>query len=263
MRTIELTLIAHALRAAADVLDPPDPPTAAVLVSPLSPAAGPVPAPIVEAAVPTPIRALEPLSAPDPPLDTVQQELAGLYASCVINPEHATEVGGIVSRILGYKSFYGQVEEATGVPWYVVAAIHSLEADLDFSTHLFNGDPLSSRTVEYPPGQPKTGEPPFSWIESASAAMAYDNLAGQTDWALGVMLDRIERYNGLGYRYRNVPSPYLWSFTNHYTSGRFVADHDYNPDSVSKEAGAAALIKYMQQSGAITLTYNAEARRYE
>jgi lysozyme family protein len=231
-------LFARALRAAADALDPP-----VVVVVPETP---PPPPTIVVVPVPVPVPAPAPAA-----LTPIQQALAALFASCAISPEHVAEVSSIVDRILQYQDSYAEVEAATGVPWYVVASIHSLEADLDFTCHLYNGDPLSARTVNEPTGRPIAGIPPFTWIKSAIDALDYDGLSGQSCWAMGVALDRVERYNGLGYRYRGFPSPYLWSGTNHYTAGRFVADHVFDPKSVSKQCGVAALIQALTARGTI------------
>ena len=57
---------------------------------------------------------------------------------------------------------------------------------------------------------------------------------------------------GFGYRSRDVATPYLWSYSQHYTKGRFVADHVFNPNAVSKQAGAAVLLKALQAK-ALTL----------
>ena len=54
-------------------------------------------------------------------------------------------------------------------------------------------------------------------------------------------LDRLERYNGLGYRRRGRPSPYLWSYSGHYDKGKYVADGRFDPDAESKQCGGAAL----------------------
>jgi lysozyme family protein len=40
-----------------------------------------------------------------------------------------------------------------------------------------------------------------------------------------------------------VATPYLWSYSDHYDKGKFVADGKYNPDAVSKQVGAAILLK--------------------
>ena len=47
----------------------------------------------------------------------------------------------------------------------------------------------------------------------------------------------------MGYRKRSVATPYLWSFTNHYDKGKFVADGKYDAEAISKQVGAAILLK--------------------
>lgn len=61
------------------------------------------------------------------------------------------------------------------------------------------------------------------------------------------MLFKIEGYNGYGYRKLSQPinSPYLWSMSNHYTKGKFVADGNYSQTALSKQTGAAVLLRRM------------------
>jgi lysozyme family protein len=40
-----------------------------------------------------------------------------------------------------------------------------------------------------------------------------------------------------------LPTPYLWSFSNNYEKGKFVADGHYDPEAVSKQCGAALMLK--------------------
>ena len=41
---------------------------------------------------------------------------------------------------------------------------------------------------------------------------------------------------------RGVPSPYLWSGTNQYRSGKYVRDGLYDPGKVDSQLGCAALL---------------------
>jgi lysozyme family protein len=41
---------------------------------------------------------------------------------------------------------------ATGVPWFVVAALHERESGADFATYLGNGEPLNRVTQLVPKG---------------------------------------------------------------------------------------------------------------
>lgn len=65
------------------------------------------------------------------------------------------------------------------------------------------------------------------------------------------MLYLLEAYNGFGYRGRGVPSPYLWSFSNLYRAGKFVADCVFDPNTVSKQCGAAVMVRVMQERGLV------------
>jgi len=64
---------------------------------------------------------------------------------------------------------------------------------------------------------------------------------------------KLEGFNGFGYRTRHpeVLIPYLWSFTNHYQKGKFVADGKFDPNAVSKQCGAAAILKPLSLDGTI------------
>ncbi len=170
-----------------------------------------------------------------------------LYESCLCRPKRKARVGALVKRITANRARYQKVGKAVGIPWYVVGIIHSLEASGDFTRHLHNGDPLTARTVHVPAGRPKTGKPPFTWEQSAIDALRGRGLGAWTDWTVPGTLYQLEAYNGFGYRdhHPNVPSPYLWSFSNHYTRGKYVADGRFSPAAVSQQVGAALLLKQL------------------
>lgn len=180
---------------------------------------------------------------------SLRKEYDTLFNTCDIRADRAKEVESLVTRILGNKPRYDLVRSAVGVPWHVVGAIHCMEGGLNFGTHLHNGDPLTARTVHVPAGRPKDGQPPFTWDFSAADALRLAKLDRWTDWSVAGTLFQLELYNGWGYRLKNtgVNTPYLWSYSNHYTKGKFVADGTYNPDSVSRQCGAAALLRRMAE----------------
>src|SRR6185369_1832675 len=55
-------------------------------------------------------------------------------------------------------------------------------------------------------------------------------------------LTMLEKYNGLGYAAKGVPSPYIWAGTNQYQSGKYVRDHVYDPNAVDTQLGCAGLL---------------------
>ena len=167
------------------------------------------------------------------------------YNLVVINANKLPEVSSVVKKLAQNKPRYEAVtlSMANGCPWWFVGIIHFMEGGGKFTRHLHNGDPLSSRTVNVPKGRPLIGNPPFSWEESAIDAMRYMKYDKITDWSLENCLNLFERYNGLGYKKKGVPSPYLWSYTQFYTAGKYVADGKYDSTAVSKQPGVVAIMK--------------------
>ena len=174
-------------------------------------------------------------------------EYRDLWKTCEIRPTHAREVDQLVDRIVANKQRYKKAGGAHGVPWHVVGVIHMLEGSGNFHTHLHNGDPLTARTVNVPAGRPRAGRPPFTWEASAADALVFDGLSRWTNWSVPGTLFVLERFNGFGYRRHDIaiPSPYLWSFSNHYTRGKFIRDRVFSPTAVSRQCGAAVLLRRM------------------
>jgi len=106
--------------------------------------------------------------------------------------------------------------------------------------------------VQVPAGRPKAGRPPYTWEVSAADALRYDGLDKVTDWSPERVAYELEGYNGWGYRLyrRGMPSPYLWSFSNHYTRGKYSADGKFDPALVSQQCGAMLILKRILEMGA-------------
>lgn len=187
---------------------------------------------------------------PSVPLtNALRAEYDELFNTCEVRIERAATVESIVKKLITNRNRYESASEASGVPWHVIAVIHAMEASLDFSKHLHNGDPLTARTVQVPKGRPKTGNPPFQWEESAADALALRRLDESVEWSLAGTLYQLEGYNGWGYRlyHPEVHSPYLWSFSSQYTSGKYIFDGTWSNTAVSKQVGAAVLLRRMAE----------------
>src|SRR5258705_13368262 len=85
-----------------------------------------------------------------------------LFNLMQINPANIPAITAIVNKITAAKTRYQGIEKITGVPWFFIGVIHSLEANCDFTKHLHNGDSLKAKTVNVPKGRP-IGVPPFTW----------------------------------------------------------------------------------------------------
>jgi len=170
---------------------------------------------------------------------------AEMYKQVKIKPEKLAEVRWVATRIQANKPRYEAVvlSIANGMPYWFVGIIHFMEGGGKFTTHLHNGDPLKAKTVNVPKGRPLLGNPPYSWEESAIDALTYMKYDKITDWSIQNCLDLFERYNGIGYKKKGLPSPYLWSYTQFYTKGKYVKDGKYDPNAISKQPGVAAIMK--------------------
>lgn len=171
-----------------------------------------------------------------------REEYEAKFHLAKVLPKFENQLAAKKSKILAHFDEYEKVSAVNGLPPALIACIHSLEGNLNFGTHLHNGDPLESRTVHVPKGRPLKGDPPFQWFESAIDALGGPN-ANRREWALGDQLAFAEAFNGWGYRKRNVPSPYLWSFTDQYEKGKYIDDGVYAPNVVSQQAGVVAILK--------------------
>jgi lysozyme family protein len=190
-----------------------------------------------------------------PPLTAaLKREYQQLWESCLVRPDRVAAADAVAVQIGARRARYEAVAAAVGVPWYAVGLIHAMECGLAFDRHLHNGDPLTARTVHVPAGRPRAGSPPFTWEASAEDALALDGFAAWKDWSVAGLLYRLEAYNGWGYRshHPETPTPYLWSFSNHYTRGKYVADGTWSATAVSQQAGAAVLLKRLAARGLVT-----------
>jgi lysozyme family protein len=173
-------------------------------------------------------------------------DLAKLYVDMRIDTDWVRVAQAVRDTIERVRLRYERVEARTKVPWKIIAAIHWMEASGNFGCHLHNGDSLKARTRRVPAGRPRYGKPPFAWEDSAVDALEYDGLA-KHPWGKDRTADllKIELFNGPGYRNRKLNSPYLFSGCQHYDCGKYVADGKWSSTAVSKQLGAACILRML------------------
>ena len=197
--------------------------------------------------------------------DNLRAEYQALFRDCDIDPDKSGLVDRLVNQLAGNEARYAKVADDLNIPWYFIAVIHNMESSQDFTRHLHNGDPLTGRTTHVPAGRPKTGSPPFAWEASATDALTLKRLNQWQDWSIPGTLYKIEGYNGWGYRnyHAHVKSPYLWGYSNHYKSGKYIADGTWSETAVSRQCGAAVLLRRMAERGVVDLPVAAPTRAIE
>lgn len=189
-----------------------------------------------------------------PTFESIKDDYDKLFATCTVREKNRSDVNWNVSKLTDkrYQERWLAAAQEVCCPWYFVGLIHCMEASFDFSAHLHNGDPLSEKTVQVPKGRPAPWNPPSDWVSSAKDALTYDGFANVQDWTVAHTLYRLKSYNGFRSRRNGINTPYLWSFSNHYSKGKFVADGVWDANAVSKQCGAAVILKVLVDKGVVT-----------
>lgn len=184
----------------------------------------------------------------------VAPEYARLWTTMEIRPERLPAVKWVAKRITSNREKY----EAVGlIPWELIGVIHEMECSGSFALHLHNGDPLRRHGMPAKTFRVPSNRGPFpNWQASAADAigmkikpLAPETLATIRQCYIPSWLWFLERWNGWGYRGKGINTPYLWSFTNHYERGKYIADGKYDPEFVSGQCGAAAVLKVLREIG--------------
>jgi lysozyme family protein len=146
--------------------------------------------------------------------------------------------------IIGHKERYLDVEKLTKVPWKLIAILHYRESGCDFNTYLGNGQRLDRVTTIVPKGR----GPFSSFKEGAIDALRLEGMLQQTKWEIEHILFYAHKFNGFAKVY-GANTPYLWSGTQHYTKGKFIADGEFDENAVDSQLGCAlilAAINYLE-----------------
>lgn len=163
-----------------------------------------------------------------------------LWANCTLDQDKITTIRFIAKKIILHRLRYEVVQDATGIPWYLVGALNFREGSGGFSHCFHNGDKLPGPTRNVP-----AGRGPFaSWEDSAIDAI---KLLGFHHLKITTPVQAIviaEKFNGMGYRKKGIYSPYLWAGTNWSEErGKYIADGKWDPNAPEKQIGVAAIMK--------------------
>jgi lysozyme family protein len=194
------------------------------------------------------------------PVDLAKLKAANVRRWDIAQLTRGPEFTPVAKRLVAAKERYLAVTAKTGIPYPFIAVTHQRESSQNWNRSLAQGDPWNQKSTHVP-----AGRGPFTSWEDA----AYDALvncgpyaARNKDWSIGGLLTLLERYNGVGYVNRGLPSPYIWSGTDQYRAGKYVVDGVFDPIAVDKQLGCAGLIMAMMaldpsikfDGGAITQT---------
>lgn len=164
-----------------------------------------------------------------------------LWRTMVVKPEKIPTIDRIANKLIAGKTRYQSIERKTSVPWTVVAIIHQMECGGDWSLNLAQGDPWNRVSTHDPKGR----GPFTSWEAAAIDALSIDGTDKVAAWGIERLCYELEKYNGFGSRNQGINTPYLWSYSNQYTRGKYIADHDWDPNAISGQVGAMPLLLRM------------------
>ncbi len=157
-----------------------------------------------------------------------------------------TQAESFANKIIAAEARYKAVQAATGVPWYFIGMLHLRESACNFAGVLHNGDRIigtGGLTTRVP-----AGRGPFAtWEASAIDALKLKDMQRVQSWSAARMMFQAEVFNGTGYVSRGINSPYVWAGTNHEQSGKYVADHVFDPNADDTQLGVAAVLIRLAQ----------------
>lgn len=170
-----------------------------------------------------------------------------------IDQSRKHELDEVAHRLVASKDRFVGVEQRLiklgfYVPWWFTAICSEREygGPPHWDRQLSQGDPLSRKSWHDPAGRgPFFGSD--AWERGCLDALidCAPHAAKWKDWTPGGAATIWEEYNGLGYAARGVPSAYVWSGSNEYVSGKYVADHVYRAGVKDVQEGCAPILACM------------------
>lgn len=188
--------------------------------------------------------------------------LPGLHSAGLrlCSPDSKARYQGVTDRLIELASKDSSIYP---VPWWFIAIVSEREygGPPRWDRQLGQGDPLGHVSVHDPKGRgpflPHPGDltPTSSNLVRADDAWTRCCLDALIDcaphaarwklWTPGGAATIFEEYNGLGYAAMGVPSAYVWSGSDQYRSGKYIADHVYRAGVIDVQEGCMPLLAAM------------------
>ncbi len=175
-------------------------------------------------------------------------DYASKWEAMVVTRPAAVDVAA--KKIVANAEYYKAVQAQTGVPWYFVGVLHMRECDNNLKGCLANGE-LIVGTNRKTRLVPKGRGPYATFIDSAIDALDLQGFAKVTDWSPPVCCYEGERFNGMGYRNKGKPSPYVLGATQFYQRGKYIRDGVYSDSVVDPQLGIMPVMKRAMELAAI------------
>ena len=139
------------------------------------------------------------------------------------------------------KEVYQSISRKTGVPAELICAIHYRESGCDFDTYLHNGQKLGKTTTIAPVGIYFDNFEDAA-VDALSKKITDTGITFCDNSDMATYMTFAETFNGLGYSKNGHISPYLYSGTSAYSSGKYVKDGEYNASKVDSQVGVYCIV---------------------
>jgi lysozyme family protein len=197
------------------------------------------------------------------PFSALAAEYAALLAAMRLDPSREHELAARASAVLElgehHHDEWAEVTGRTGVPRLWGLASFERESGSDYSRSPAQGDRWDHVSVNVPRGL----GPYRSWGEACVAAYRLDRLdevagsagvppaaartAAIPGWTWPRACYEGELFNGFGPRAHGRHTGYLWSWTNIYDGGKFVADGVWDPARRDEQCGMVPMMAALLQ----------------
>jgi lysozyme family protein len=215
----------------------------------------------------------------DHPFTTLAPEYAALLAAMRVDPVREHELAARAAAVLDlanrHRDEWAEVEAKTGVPRLWGLASFERESGSDYSRSPAQGDRWDRVSVDVPRGlgpyrcwgdacvaayhidrldevagasqavesPPHPGPLPASGErETPGVVQTSDTCLLMPGWTWPRSCYEGELFNGFGPRAHGRRTGYLWSWTNIYTGGKYVADGKWDPDHIDEQCGMVPMM---------------------
>jgi lysozyme family protein len=211
------------------------------------------------------------------PFSVLAPEYAALLAAMRVDPAREHELAARAAAVLElanrHRDEWAEVAGKTGVPRLWGLASFERESGSDYSRSPAQGDRWDRVSVDVPrglgpyrcwgdacvaayridrldevagsAGVPLASTPPTGTDVAVDERAGGSSTSAQTPalpWTWTRACYEGELFNGFGPRAHGRRTGYLWSWTNIYTGGKYVADGKWDPDHVDEQCGMVPMM---------------------
>lgn len=170
--------------------------------------------------------------------DELKDEYTKDLAEMKLIPASVKEAEAVAKKLLANKARFMAVQTGCGVPALWLMPTFEREGP-SFLDYFGNGDPLDKRTTDVP-----RGRGPFeTWEAGCMDSLHLDHVTQCSDWTWPMAAYEWEKWNGFGPRGHGRPTGYVWSGTNIYRGGKYVADGVWSRGTWDHQLGTVIIAK--------------------